>query len=100
MIIEKLPSLVFSLASSLNIRPVYHQNDHRIEAHIFLTVLAYQLANSVRQTLKENEFNFDWKNIVRIMSTQKIQTVKLQTDTKTILPEKTFCANRIGKANL
>ncbi len=82
--IREVESTFRSLKSEMNIRPVYHQNDHRIEAHIFLTVLAYQLANSIRQTLKENDFNFDWKNIVRIMSTQKIQTVKLQTDTKTI----------------
>lgn len=82
--IREVEATFRSLKSDMNIRPVYHQNDNRIEAHIFLTVLAYQLANSIRQTLKEHELNYDWKNIVRIMSTQKIQTVKLQTDTKTI----------------
>ena len=82
--IREVEATFRSLKSEMNIRPVYHQNDYRIEAHIFLTVLAYQLANSIRQTLKEHELNYDWINIVRIMSTQKIQTVKLQTDTKTI----------------
>jgi hypothetical protein len=32
--------------------------------------------------LKQKGVNHDWKNIVRIMSTQKIQTVKLPTDKK------------------
>jgi transposase len=82
--IREVEATFRSLKSDMNIRPVYHQNDQRIEAHIFLTILAYQLVNSIRQTLKENELIYDWKNIVRIMSTQKIQTLKLPTDKKVI----------------
>ena len=73
-----------SLKSDLNIRPVYHQKDSRIEAHIFLTILAYQLVNTIRYSLKENAITYDWKNIVRITSTQKIQNIKLPTDKKLI----------------
>jgi transposase len=82
--IREVEATFRSLKSDMNIRPVYHQNDQRIEAHIFLTTLAYQLVNCIRQTLKENELIYDWKNIVRIMSTQKIQTLKLPTDKKVI----------------
>jgi hypothetical protein len=32
--------------------------------------------------LKQKDINYDWKNIIRIMSTQKIQTLKLPTDKK------------------
>ena len=34
--------------------------------------------------LKQTDINYDWRNIVRIMSTQKIQTLVLPTDKKTI----------------
>lgn len=72
------------LKSDLQIRPVHHQKDERIEAHIYLTILAYQLVNTIRHMLKQKGIKHDWKNIVRIMSTQTIQTVKLPTDKKNI----------------
>ncbi len=72
------------LKSDLNIRPVYHQKDQRIEAHIYLTILAYQLVNTIRYMLKNANLNYDWNNIVRIMNTQTIQTVELPTDKKVI----------------
>ena len=72
------------LKSDLQIRPIHHQNDERIEAHIYLTMLAYQLVNTIRHMLKEKGIHHDWKNIVRIMNTQIIQTIVLPTDKKTI----------------
>ena len=80
--IREVEATFRSLKSDLNLRPVHHQNDERIEAHLYLTMLAYQLVNTIRYMLKQNGVNYDWKNIVRIMSTQKIQTIKLPTDKK------------------
>jgi len=72
------------LKSDLNIRPVHHQKDERIESHIYLTILAYQLVNTIRLLLKQQNIHHDWTNIVRIMNTQTVQTVVLPTDKKTI----------------
>lgn len=72
------------LKSDLNIRPVYHQLDHRIESHIYLTMLAYQMVNTIRYMLKQKGINYDWTNIVRIMNTHTIQTIHLPTPSKTI----------------
>lgn len=72
------------LKTDLNIRPIHHQKDHRIKSHIYLTILAYQLVNTIRHMLKEQEIHHDWNNIVRIMSTQTIQTIELPTDKKNI----------------
>lgn len=72
------------LKSDLNIRPVHHQNDDRIEAHIYLTTLAYQLVNCVRHMLKDKDINHDWTNIVRIMNTQSLQEVVMPMKTKTL----------------
>lgn len=82
--IREVESTFRSLKTDLNLRPVYHQNDERIEAHLYLTMLAYQLVNTIRYMLKAKGINHDWRNIKRIMSTQKIQSVKLPTDKKDI----------------
>ncbi len=72
------------LKSDLQIRPVHHQNDDRIESHIYLTTLAYQLVNSIRYMLKDEKLNHSWTNIVRIMNTQSLQNVTLPMETKTL----------------
>lgn len=82
--IREVESTFRCLKSDLNIRPIHHQKDTRIEAHIYLTILAYQLVNTIRHMLKDVGINHDWSNIVRIMSTQTIQTIELPTDKKVI----------------
>jgi hypothetical protein len=82
--IRKVESTFRCLKSDLNIRPIHHQNDNRIEAHIYLTILAYQLVNTIRYMLNQKDIQYDWKNIIRIMNTQTIQTIELPTDKKMI----------------
>lgn len=72
------------LKSDLNIRPVHHQKDIRVEAHIYQTILAYQLVNTIRHMLKSKGIHHDWTNVVRIMNTHTIQTLELPTDKKEI----------------
>jgi transposase len=72
------------LKTDLQIRPVYHQKDSRIESHIYLTILAYQLVNTIRHMLKQSGIHYDWNNIMRIMSTQIAQTTVIPTDKKVI----------------
>jgi transposase len=89
--IREVESTFRCLKSDLKIRPVHHQKDERIESHIYLTILAYQLINTIRHMLKEQNITHDWNNIMRIMNTQKIQSVILPTQTKNIhlrLPSK------------
>ncbi|MCP4303471.1 MAG: IS1634 family transposase [bacterium] len=40
------------LKSDLAIRPIYHQLDHRIEAHIFVSFVAYCLLVTLKQSLR------------------------------------------------
>jgi transposase len=62
------------LKTDLSLRPVYHQTDQNVLAHINLGVLAYQVVNTIRYQLKQKNINYDWRNIVRIMNTQKMVT--------------------------
>lgn len=82
--IREVESTFRCLKFDLQIRPIHHQKDERVESHIYLTMLAYQLVNTIRYMLKEKKLNHDWKNIVRIMSAQTIQSLLLQTETKKI----------------
>lgn len=82
--IREVESTFRCLKSELQMRPVFHQTDLRIEAHIYLTLLAYQLVNTIRHMLKKNDIHYNWSKILRIMSTQTIQTIELPTDKKTI----------------
>lgn len=82
--IREVESTFRVLKSDLKIRPVNHQNDERIESHIYLTILAYQLINVIKIMLRRAGVNYGWENIVRIMSTQKLVSTKLPAKTKII----------------
>lgn len=86
--IREVESTFRCLKSELKIRPVYHQKDSRIESHIYLTILAYQLVNTIRYMLKNQKLNYSWSTILRLLSTQIIQTIEVPTDTKRIFLRK------------
>ena len=41
-VLTEIEQVFKELKNDLDIRPVYHQNDGRIEAHIFVSFLAYR----------------------------------------------------------
>ena len=57
--------------TDLNLRPVYHQKDESIQAHLFLTTLACNIVQFIRYQLRQHGITASWKEIVRIMNTQK-----------------------------
>ena len=59
-----------SMKSELGMRPVYHQLEHRIDGHIFTSILAYHIIHTIRYQLKGKEINNSWDGIRTIMSTQ------------------------------
>jgi transposase len=79
------------LKTDLQLRPVHHQKDGRIESHLYLAMLAYQLVNTIRYMLKESGITSDWRNIVRIMNTQSIQSIIFNNETKK------FCVRKPSK---
>jgi hypothetical protein len=44
---------------------------------LYLGVIAYTVVNSIRYRLKNHGIHYDWKNIVRIMNTQKAGTITM-----------------------
>lgn len=69
-----------TLKTDLSLRPVFHQKDESTEAHLYLGILAYAVVNTIRYRLKLKGIHHDWKNIVRIMNTQKLVTTSFKKE--------------------
>jgi hypothetical protein len=65
------------LKGSLGLRPNFHQLEHRVEAHVFISVLAYHLLTWIRETLRASGETRDWKTLRRLLSTHSLVTTAL-----------------------
>ena len=70
--LTEVESAFRTLKTDLSIRPVYHQTHQHIEAHLFLGVLAYYIVAIIRCQLKQKGLKYSWRELVRIMDSQKI----------------------------
>jgi hypothetical protein len=59
------------------LHPNYHQLEHRVEAHVFISVLAYHLLTYIRETLLNRGETRDWKTLRRLLSTHSLVTTAL-----------------------
>ena len=62
--LTKVESAFKSLKSNLGTRPVYHRRDSRIEAHLFISVLAYSILNSIIFSLNQKGYYKSWGTIM------------------------------------
>ena len=60
-----------SLKSELGLRPVFHQTQKRSDGHLFITVIAYQLVQTVRRRLGEHGETANWTTLRRILEGQQ-----------------------------
>ena len=65
------------LKTDLDLRPIYHKTDNASMAHLHLGLLAYWLVSTIRYQLKQKGFHSDWREIVRVMNTQKCVTTSI-----------------------
>jgi hypothetical protein len=105
-IIREIEYSIRTLKTDLDLRPIYHKKDKSTMAHLHLGLLAYWVVNTVRYQLKRGEpkeiaqtkieskekqetqiqniqdipinYNSQWKEIIRIMNTQKAVTTVSQ----------------------
>ena len=91
------------LKSDLDLRPIYHKTDEASMAHLHLGLMAYWIVSTIRYQLKLKGITHDWREIVRIMNTQKrVTTTMVNSRDKTIqisqCSEPTEKAQQIFKA--
>lgn len=65
------------LKTDLDLRPIYHKTDDASMAHLHLGMLAYWLVATIRYQLKQKGINSEWREIIRIMNTQKCVTTSI-----------------------
>lgn len=65
------------LKSDLSLRPVFHKTDEAGMAHLHLGLLAYRPVSTIRFQLKQSGITHEWREIVRIMNTQKMETTHM-----------------------
>lgn len=73
-----LESVFRSLKSELGLRPVYHSKDDRCDGHLFITVLAYQCVQVLRQSLKQAGITASWASLRSTLSIQRRVTASLR----------------------
>ena len=74
------------LKSDLAIRPIYHQTDARIEAHIFVAFLAYCLQVTLKQRLRSLAPGLTPRSVLDKMAAMQMVDVHLPTtDGRTVV---------------
>jgi transposase len=73
------------MKSELGMRPVYHQKEHRVNGHLFITVLAYHVMHTIRFKLRSQGIGFCWTTIRKGLSTHlRLTTTMKRDDSKVI----------------
>jgi len=60
-----------SLKSELGLRPIFHRTQKRSDGHLFITVIAYQLVQTIRRRLRETGEHASWDTLRRILEGQQ-----------------------------
>jgi transposase len=78
--IREIESTFRSLKTDLDLRPIYHKTDDASQAHLHLGLLAYWIVNTIRHQLGGRGINSDWRELLRVMHTQKCVTTTMTND--------------------
>jgi len=62
-----LEAVFKSLKSELGLRPIFHQKQSRVDAHLFITLLAYSIVHTIRYKLKKKGIHHSWDTIREIL---------------------------------
>ena len=74
-----------SLKSELGLRPIFHHKPIRAEGHLFITVIAYQLVQVIRQRLRQTGETASWDTLRRILEGhQRITATFRRADGRTL----------------
>ena len=68
-----------SMKSELALRPLWHQLNRRIQAHLFITVLAYHAVHTLRFQFRQHDIHWSWKSIRRRLRNWMRVTTTLKT---------------------
>ena len=64
------------LKSSLGLRPNYHRDETRIDAHMFISVMAYHLMNAIEYEMRKADDHRGWDTLHKVLSTHQRLTIE------------------------
>jgi transposase len=74
-----LEAVFRSLKSELGLRPIFHRKEARSDAHLFISVLAYQFVQIIRTRLAERGIHDSWASLRKILQVQRRVTSSFKT---------------------
>jgi hypothetical protein len=74
-----LEAVFRSLKSELGLRPIFHHKQARSDAHLFISVLAYQFVQIIRTRLAERGIHDSWASLRKILQVQRRVTSSFKT---------------------
>jgi transposase len=80
-----LEAVFRSLKSELGLRPIFHQTDKRVSAHLFITLMAYHLVHTIRYQLKSKEIHSSWATLREQLSGQSRITISMRCRNKEMI---------------
>lgn len=73
------------MKSELGLRPNYHHIERRCDGHIFITLVAYHIMQTMRVKLREKGIHFCWKTLrVQLSSHMRVSTTLKREDGKVV----------------
>jgi len=79
MMLTRVEDAFRYLKSILKIRPNYHQLEERVDGHIFIRILAYNILHAVEYTLRQQDIHYSWPRIKRVLSTHTYSSIIMPT---------------------
>jgi len=83
--LTNLEAVFRSLKSELGLRPIYHRKQSRVDAHLFITLLAYSVVHTIRYRLKQKGIHASWQTLRETLSTQVRITTSMQCKDRSML---------------
>ncbi len=65
-----------NMKSHLGLRPNFHIKEKRVDAHMFISIIAYHILNIIEKKLQQNGDKRKWVTIRDIMSTNQRMTIE------------------------
>lgn len=85
MMLTDLEAVFRSLKGELGLRPIFHSKEERSDGHLFITVLAYQFVQAIRQRLSAHGVHDSWASLREVFSVQRRVTASfVQKDGRTL----------------
>ncbi len=78
ILLTDLEAVFRSIKSELGLRPIYHHKEARTDGHLFISVLAYQVVQTLRRQLKEQGIHESWSRLRETLSVQRRVTVSFR----------------------